>query len=188
MHGIKGKIWLGGNDVILLPVVKSFLESMTVQYMGGQDVRGSQSREARATFLAYNTTVWGSSASVKQVGAIHPLHCSSFQASPLLTSITSEETEEPRSSTGFNSGSQPTVVQACRSPSCAALWFAHCFDFSLSGSSEVTVEDFTRLDDCLLGTLYHTEWKDRVMYYAGVIGMPLKIAIVAWFPTICSWK
>lgn len=50
------------------------------------------------------------------------------------------------------------------------------------------MEDFTRLDDSLLGTLYRTEWKDRVMYYAGVTGMPLKIAIVAWFPTIWGRK
>ncbi|TKS91519.1 E3 ubiquitin-protein ligase SMURF2 [Collichthys lucidus] len=57
-----------------------------------------------------------------------------------------------------------------------------------AAAAKGAVEDFTRLDDSLLGTLCHTEWKDRVMYCAGATGMPLKIAIVAWFPTIRSRK
>lgn len=134
-------------------------------------IGGDTKWRSEAACLAFNTAVWWSSTSVKQVGVIHPLHFSSVQASPLLSSITSDGTEEPRSlqsraATELNSWSQPTGVQACRRSGCAALWFAHCFDLP-SGSGEGTVEYFTRLDDFLLGTLYHTEWKDRMMYYAG---------------------
>lgn len=64
------------------------------------------------------------------------------------------------------------------------LCSVHCFDFSLSGSGDGAVEDFTRLDDSPLGTLYHTEWKERVMYYAGGTELPLKIAILAWLQSI----
>lgn len=61
----------------------------------------------------------------------------------------------------------------------------------LGGSGEGAVEDFTCLDDSPLGTLCLTEWKDRVMYYAEETifsGMPLNIAIVAWFPPMWIQK
>lgn len=53
VHGIKGKIWLGGNDVIVLPdeVVKSFLETKTPQdFWGWGCARGGQSGEAKKYF------------------------------------------------------------------------------------------------------------------------------------------
>lgn len=112
---------LYGNDVTLLPdeVVKSFSETQISQ-------EGDTKWRSEAACLAFNTAVWWSSTSVKQVGVIHPLHLSSFQASPLLSSITSDGPEEPSSSqsraaAGLNSWSQPTGVQACRRPGCTAL-------------------------------------------------------------------
>lgn len=52
-------------------------------------------------------------------------------------------------------GSQPAALQACRSLSCALLCFAHCFDFSLRGSGDGAVEDFTRLDDSVRHVVSH---------------------------------
>lgn len=105
---------LYGNDVTLLPdeVVKSFSETRISQ-------EGDTKWRSEAACLAFTTAEWWSSTSVKQVGVIHPLHFSSFQASPLLSSITSDGPEEP------SSRWIELMVPANRSASLQKAWL-HC--------------------------------------------------------------
>lgn len=134
----EGKIWHGGNDVTVLPdeAVKSFLETKSPREILEGACGGPQ--------LLLNRLVLSTP----------PLQLDPSLSSALLHYIRAgkgaKKLGEPRSHSK-QLGSKPTVVQACRSPAVPLLCSAHCFDFSLS--SDGTVEDFTRLDGSLSGTL-----------------------------------